>query len=71
MSVIMQLHNRDLSARTRHVRTNLGFVYDHIDDGDIVVQHVHTMKNPANTLTATESRDRFRASTTLLSGHAA
>ena len=37
ISVIMQLQKRDLSARARHIRTNLGFVYDAIDDGDIVV----------------------------------
>jgi hypothetical protein len=71
MSVIMQLHKRDLSARTRHVRTNLGFVYDAIDDGDIIVTHIRTMENPANTFTAAENRDRFRASVTNLSGHAA
>ena len=70
-SVIMQLRKRDLSARTRHVHTNLGSVYDAIDAGKIVVQHVATMQNPANTLTVAESQDRFRASVTLLSGHAA
>ena len=59
MSVIMQLHTRDLSARVRHIRTNLGFVQDTIDDGDIVVQHVRTMENPVNTLTAAENRDRL------------
>ena len=68
MSVIMQLHKRDLSARARHVRTNLGFVYDAIDDGDIDVRHIRTMENPANTFTAAENRDRFCASVTLLSG---
>ena len=71
MSVITQLHKRDLSARARHVRTNLGFVYDAIDDRDIAVQHVRTVKNPANTLTTAENRDRFRASRTVLSDHTA
>ena len=71
MSAIMQLHKRNLTARARHVRTNLGFVYDATDDKGIVAQHVHTVKNPANTLTATENRDRFRASVTVLSGHTA
>ena len=66
-----QLHKRDLSARARHVRTNLGFVYDAIDDGDVIVTHIRTMENPANTFTAAENRDRFRASVTNLSGHAA
>ena len=71
MSAIMQLHMRNLSARARHARTNLGFVYDAADDKDIVVQHAHTMKNPANTFTAAENHDRFRASATVLSGHTA
>ena len=62
MSVIMQLHKRDLSARARHIRTNLGFDYGDIDDGDIVVQHVRTMQNPTNTFTAAENHDRFHAS---------
>ena len=71
MSAIMQLHKLNLSARARHVRTNLGFVHDATDDKNIVVQHVLTMKNPANMFTAAENRDRFRASVTVLSGHAA
>ena len=60
-----------MSARARHIRTNLGFVYDAIDDGDIAIQHVRTMENPANTFTAAENRDRFRASVISLSGHTA
>ena len=71
MSVIMQLSKLDFPARARHVHTNLGFVYDAIDDKGIVVQHFRTMKNPATTLTATENSDRLRASIVLLSGHAA
>ena len=67
----MQLHKREFSARACQVRTNLGFVYDATDDGDIIVTHIRTMENPANTFTAAENRDRFRASVTNLSGHAA
>ena len=59
------------AARTRHIRTNLDFVYDAIGDGDIVVQHVRTMNNLANTLTVAENRDRFRTSITVLSVHTA
>ena len=33
MSAIIKLRKRDLSARARHVRTNLGFVYDAADEG--------------------------------------
>ena len=68
MSVIRQLQKRDFLALVRHVRTNLGFVYDATDDGDITVQHIHAMKNPANMFTAAENRDRFRGSATRLSG---
>ena len=71
MSVIIQLHKQDLPARARHVCTDLGSVYDTIDDKDIAVQHVHTMKNPSSTSTAAESHDRFRAPATVLSGQVA
>ena len=71
MSAIMQLHKRDLSVHARHTRTNLGLVYGAIDDGEIIVQHVRTMKNPTSTFTATGNRGRFRASITLPPGHTA
>ena len=37
-SVIAQLLWRDPSSRPRHIRTNLGFVYEAIDNGDIRVE---------------------------------
>ena len=60
-SVIAQLLRRDLSSRSRHIRTNLGFVYEAIDNGDIRVEYIHSEANPANThtlppRTATASR---------------
>ena len=36
-AVIKQLHRRDLTARTRHLRLNFGFVLKAIDDGDVDV----------------------------------
>ena len=57
--------------RTRHARTSLSFVYDATGDGDIVVQHIEAMQNPAISFKTAENHDRFRASVTLLSNHAA
>ena len=57
MSVIMQLQKRDLSARARHIRTNLGFVYGVTDNGDINVQHIRTMRNPDSMFATPENRD--------------
>ena len=70
-SAIMQLQKHDLSAHARHIRTNIWFIHSATDGGDIAVQHIRTTQNPANTPTATENRDRFRASVTTPSGHAA
>ena len=36
-AVIKQLHRRDLTARTRQLRLNFGFVLKAINDGDVVV----------------------------------
>ena len=65
------LQEQGPSARTRHIRTNLDFVYDTTDNDDIVAQHVHTTKNQTNQFTAANNRDRLRASATILSDHAA
>merc|ERR1712167_60816 len=61
-SVIAQLARRDLRQRTRHIRVHLGFVIDAIENNEIIVQHVPTRDNAANTLTAAEDRDRFARS---------
>ena len=47
-SVIAKLLRRDLSSRSRHIRTNLGFVYEAIDNGDIHVEYIRSDANPAN-----------------------
>ena len=69
-SVIAQLLRRDLSSRSRHIRTNLGFLYEAIDNGDIHVEYIRSEANPANTHTAAENRNRFAQNTAVLSGRA-
>jgi hypothetical protein len=69
-SVIAQLLRRDLSSRSRHIRTNLGFIYEAIDNRDIHVEYIRSAANPANTHTAAENRDRFAQNTAVLSGRA-
>ena len=69
-SVIAQLQRRDLSSRSRHIRTNLGFVYEAIDNGDVHVEYIRSEDNPANTHTAAENRYRFTRSVAVLSGRA-
>ena len=59
MAVVHALRKRDLTSRSRHVRVHLGFVYDMLDAGDVIVKYLNTQINPANGLTAAESRDRF------------
>ena len=57
--VVASLRKRDLTSRSRHVRVHLGFCYDMLDANEVIVYHIPTMINPANGLTAAESRDRF------------
>ena len=67
-SVIAQLKRRDLTARSRHIRVHLGFVYDAVDGREISVKFIRSNRNPANALTAAEDRDRFARSVDLLTG---
>ena len=68
MSVVLMLQRRDLKPTMRHVAVGLGFIYDTIDSGEVVVRHIRTAVNPANTFTAAESRDRFAQSVSILCG---
>ena len=52
-------------------RAALARTLRYINNKCIVAQNSHTMKNPTNTFTAAENRDRLRVSTTVLSGHTA
>ena len=67
-SVILQLRKRDLRQRTRHIRVHLGFLIDAIENGEIVVEHVPTAGNAANTLTVAENAVRFARSFNVLHG---
>ena len=69
-TTIAQLLRRALSPRSRHIRTNLGFVYGAIDNGDIYLECIRSEANPVNTHTPAENRSRFAQNTTVLSGRA-
>ena len=68
MSVVLMLQRRDLKPTMRHVAVGLGFIYDTIDSGEVIVRHIRTARNPANTFTMAESRDRFAQSVSTLCG---
>jgi hypothetical protein len=68
--VIAQLLRRDFSSRSRHIRTNLGFVSEAIDNGDIHVECIRSEANPTNTHTTAENRNRLTQNTAVLSGRA-
>ena len=67
-SAIVFLRRRDLSARARHIRVHLGFVYDAIDSGCFHFRYVRSKQNPANSLTAAEDEERFYRSVMAFSG---
>ena len=67
-SAIAQLLRRDLSSRSRHIRTNLGFFYEAIDNGDIRGEHIRSEANSANTHTSAENCNHFTQNTAVLSG---
>ena len=51
-----------------HIRCQLGFLYDALDSGELIIHHVPSKFNPANTLTASEDEDRFRRSLAMIAG---
>ena len=67
-SAIIFLRRRDLSARARHIRVHLGFIYDAIDSGCFHFRFVRSKQNPANSLTAAEDEERFYRSVMAFSG---
>ena len=69
-SAIAQLLLRDLSSRSHHIRTNLGFICEATDNSDIRVEYIRSEMNPANTHTTTENRSRFAQNAAVLSGRA-
>ena len=62
---------RDLSARSRHIRVQLGFVYDALDSGEVEIRYVRSAANPANQLTAPEVTDRLARTIDAMSGRPA
>ena len=67
-SVLLQLKRRDLSARSRHIRVHLGFIFDALEANEIDAQFVRSGENPANAMTAAEDRDRFARSVDVMTG---
>ena len=66
-------HRAAMSRTQRNIkhRAALARTFHYINNKDIVVQNIRTMKTPTNTLTAAENRDRFRALATVFSDHTA
>ena len=52
----------------RHVRVHLGFVYDAIDSGVIIIEKIDGSTNPADTFTKAQDRLKFFASLKRLAG---
>ena len=67
-SVLLQLKRRDLSARSRHIRVHLGFIFDALEANEIDARFVRSGENPANAMTAAEDRDRFARSVDVMTG---
>ena len=65
------VRKRDLSARSRHIRVQLGFVYDALDSGEVEIRYVRSAANPANQLTAPEVADRLARTIDAMSGRPA
>ena len=51
MSVIYLAKNQVYHARTKHIDVRFHFIWGILDEGDIELQKVHTMENPADMLT--------------------
>jgi hypothetical protein len=52
----------------RHIRCQLGFLYDALDSGELALYHLPSKFNPASTLTASEDEGRFRRSLAMIAG---
>ena len=61
ISTIQTLAKRDLTARSRHIRVHLGFVYDAIDSGEIMLEYRESKKNEADTFTKALDVTSFRS----------
>ena len=59
MSAIYLAKNQVYHARTKHIDVRFHFVHDVLDDGDVILEKVHTNDNPADMLTKVVSGVKF------------
>ena len=64
------LERRDLSARSRHVRVNIGFIGDAVNAGEIALVWTPTQEQVADNLTAAEDRVRHMRNRDIMLGGA-
>ena len=67
-AVISMLKRRDLTARTRHIRVNLGFIVDAIDAREIEIHYVGTADQVADVGTNQRDVETFVRHRNLLLG---
>lgn len=65
-SAIHLAKNGGFHERTKHIDTRLHFIRDVIAQGDVVVEKIHTSKNPADFLTKSLPGNKFRECLELL-----
>ena len=65
-SAIHLAKNGGFHERTKHIDTRLHFIRDVIAQGDVVVEKIHTSKNPADFLTKSLPSNKFRECLELL-----
>ena len=59
MSAIYLAKNQVYHARTKHIDVRFHFVRDVLDEGDVILENVHTKDNPADMLTKVVSGVMF------------
>ena len=59
MSIIYLAKNQVCHARTKHIDVRFHVVREILDEGDIVLQKIHTKENPADILTKVVSGVKF------------
>ena len=59
MSAIYLAKNQVYHARTKHIDVRFHFVRDVLDEGDVMLEKIHTTDNPADMLTKVVSGVKF------------
>mmetsp|Transcript_21632 Transcript_21632/g.64766 ORF Transcript_21632/g.64766 Transcript_21632/m.64766 type:complete len:102 (+) Transcript_21632:1875-2180(+) len=67
-STIKHFVRRTWTARSRHIKVYLGFIYDAIDAGLVRTRHRESKLNETNTLTKSEDPETFRRSMIAMAG---